>query len=334
VDFQEQDDGVGRTAKAGALQVSLRPGMSSIDEAKFSKYVRFDEGKLGAVAAAARYVLDKGTLELSGSDPITPRPHIVNDQIAIDAVHVDVTLAGPKMKASGAVQSVLQPKPKDQKSDTKTPSMLKSDQAVNIVGDDLDYDGGESKAVYKGNAKLWQADTTVVGQTIVLDNKNGDITATGSVTTTAMLQQHDKEKKKTDSVRSVGTAQEFKYEEAMRRATYTRDAHLSGPQGDISADRIELYLLPSGNEVDRAEAYADQGKLTLREQKRKTSGARLTYTAATDTYVVTGTPVTITDDCGAETVGRKLTFNAGSDTVVIESGGQGRTQTKTTGKCS
>ena len=128
--------------------------MSSIEDAKFSRNVRFEEAKLGAVAASARYVLDQGTLELSGSDPATPRPHLVNDQISIDAVHIDVTLAGPKMKASGAVQSVVQPKPKDQKSETKTPSMLKSDQAVNIVGDDLDYDGSESKAIYTGNARL------------------------------------------------------------------------------------------------------------------------------------------------------------------------------------
>jgi LPS export ABC transporter protein LptC len=335
VDFRESDAGGGRAAKAGSLDVSLKPGMSAIEEAKFSRNVRFEEAKLGTVAAAARYLLDKGTLELSGSEPGALRPHLVTEQITIDANRVDVTLAGPKMKASGAVQSVLQPKPKDQKSESKTPSMLKGDQAVNIVGDDLDYDGGESKAVYKGHAKLWQTDTTVQGQTLALDNKNGDITASGLVTTTAMLEQSNKDgaKQKRERVRSVGTAQEFKYEESMRRATYSREAHLSGPQGDMSADKIELYLLPSGNEVDRAEAYADQGKLTLREQKRKTSGARLTYTTANDTYVVTGTPVTIADECGSETVGRKLTFIAGTDTVIIESEGRGRTQTRSTGQC-
>jgi LPS export ABC transporter protein LptC len=337
VDFRESEAGNGRTARAGSLDVSLKPGMSGIEEAKFSRNVRFEEDKLGAVAAAARYLLDQGTLELSGSEPGALRPHIVNQQITIDAKSVDVTLAGPKMKASGAVQSVLLPKPKDQKSESKTPSMLKSDQAVNIVGDDLDYDGSESKAVYTGNARLWQNDTTVQGRTVALDNKNGDITATGSVTTTAMLEQQrngDKAKPRKERVRSVGTAQEFKYEESMRRATYSLDAHLSGPQGDMSADKIELYLLPSGNEVDRAEAYSDQGKLTLREQKRKTSGARLTYTTSNDTYVVTGTPVTITDECGSETVGRKLTFIAGTDTVIIESEGRGRTQTKSTGQCT
>jgi len=330
VDYRERDGSVGRAARSGSLDITLKPGMSSIEDANFTRNVRFEEGKLAAAAAVARYVLDKGTLELTGGDAAA-RPHIDNEQIGIDANRIDVVLEGPKMKASGDVRSVLQPKSKDQKSDTKTPSMLKSDQPVRILAGDLDYDGGQSKAIYTGNAKLWQADTTIQGQTLTLDNKAGDIAAAGSVTTTAMLDQRNKEKKKTERVRSIGTAKEFKYEEATRRATYAGDAHLSGPQGDMTAEKIELYLQPSGDEVDRAEAY---DKLTLREQKRKTTGARLTYTTVDDTYVITGAPVTIADDCGGETVGRKVTFMAGTDTVIIDSGGQGRTQTKSTGKCS
>lgn len=340
VDFRERDAGAGRAAKSASLEVTLKPGMSGIDDARFLRNVRFEQGTLGATAAEARYVLDKGTLALKGTDPFAPRPHIVNEQIAIDANNVDVVLEGPKMKAVGNVQSVLSPKPKDQKdqkdqkSTSRTPSMLKSDQTVNIVGDDLDYDATAAKAIYTGHAKLWQADTSIQGASLTLDNKSGDITATGSITTTAMLEQQDKEKNRKERVRSVGTAQQFTYEEATRRATYETDAHLSGPQGDMSAEKIELYLKPSGNEVDRAEAYGQQGKLTLREQKRRTTGTRLTYTTSNDTYIVTGTPVTIVNECGSETVGRTLTFIAGSDTVIIDSGGQGRTQTKSTGKCS
>jgi lipopolysaccharide export system protein LptA len=131
-------------------------------------------------------------------------------------------------------------------------------------------------------------------------------------------------------VRSTGTAKTFKYEEDGRRATYTGDAHLSGPQGDLTADRIELYLKPSGDEVDRAEAYDG---LTLREQNRKTTGSRLTYTTSDDTYVVSGLPVTVLDQCGRETVGRKLTFVKSADTINVDGNGQIRTQTKGGATC-
>ena len=50
---------------------------------------------------------------------------------------------------------------------------------------------------------------------------------------------------------------------------------MSGPQGDMTAATIELYLKPSGDELDRLEAYEG---VTLREpNRRKTTGSRLTY---------------------------------------------------------
>ena len=48
----------------------------------------------------------------------------------------------------------------------------------------------------------------------------------------------------------------------------------------MTAAKIELYLKPSGDELERAEAYEN---VTLREQNRKTTGARLTYTTADET---------------------------------------------------
>jgi LPS export ABC transporter protein LptC len=332
VEYREQNGQALRRAKANSLVASMKPGMSAIEDATFSNNVRFQEGLLGAQAAHARYVPAAGRLELTGVEAASPRPHIENEQIVIDATRLDVTLEGPKMKAVGAVSSVVKPaKSTDPNSTTKMPSMLKSDQVVYIAAAELDYDGEASTARYNGNAKLWQTDTSVQAKTLVLDNRKGDLTASGAVTTSTMLQQHDADnKQKAERTRSVGTSDDFLYEESLRRATYTGNAHLSGSQGDMTAVKIELYLKPSGDEVDRAEGY---DKLTLREPSRKTTGTRLTYTTADETYLVTGLPVTITDQCGRETKGRKLTFQKSTDTVVVDGQGQVRTQTKSSGQC-
>ncbi len=182
--------------------------------------------------------------------------------MTVDAVRIDVTLDGPKMKATGDVRSTIQPAKKDQaatdqKAATKMPSMLKGDQPVSVIGDALDYDGSVSKATYTGKAKLWQADTSINAQTLTIDNKEGDLTASGSVATSAMLEQGTKNAKAKERVRTMGTASDFVYEESMRRATYTKDAHLTGPQGDMTAAKIELYLQPSGDAVDRVEALRE-----------------------------------------------------------------------------
>ena len=163
----------------------------------------------------ARYLLDAGTLELSGSEPGALRPHVTGEQIAVDATHVDVTLAGPRFKASGDVKSVLQPPRNDPKSkETKMPSMLKGDKPVIIIANDLDYDGAASKASYSGSAQLFQEDTSIQAATLVVDNKSGDLFASGSAVTSTMLNYGDKTKMPRDRGRSIGKGADFKYEEA------------------------------------------------------------------------------------------------------------------------
>ena len=68
--------------------------------------------------------------------------------------------------------------------------------------------------------------------------------------------------------------------------------------------------------------------VTLREQNRETKGTKMIYTTANETYVVTGAPVKIIDECRRETTGKTLTFNKGTDRIVVDGGTQIRTQTK------
>ena len=160
VQYRERGAEVDRAASAAALDVGLTKGMGSIEDAKFTRNVRFEEGRMAAQAAAARYDLGKGTLELGGSEPRSVVPHMVNDQIVGDAAQIDVTLAGPKVVASGNVRSQLLPakkagKPGDAANDVKMPAMLKQDQPVIVVADALDYDGTRSLGTYTGSARLF-----------------------------------------------------------------------------------------------------------------------------------------------------------------------------------
>jgi lipopolysaccharide transport protein LptA len=315
------------SATSATLDVGLKPGMSEIEDARFARTVRFEQGALAATAAAARYDPAKGTLALSGMEgPAVPR--VVNQQIAVDAGAIDVTLDGPQVTAKGNVKSVLQPAKKDAASGAdngvRLPSMLKQDQPVNVTADNLDYDGTKSLATYTGDARLFQSDTSVKAKTIVLDDKLGDLTAGGDVASTTMLKQSESDRQNNQKQRSTATAKDMKYEDETRRLTYTGTAHLTGPEGDMSAARIELYLKPSGDELDRAEAYE---QMTLREQNRKTTGSRLTYTADDERYVITGKPVTIIDGCQRETTGTTLIFVRSTDNILIDGTGY-RTQTK------
>jgi len=328
VQFAERGQGVDRAARSGVMDVAMAPGFGAIEEATFERGVRFADGPMFATSARATYLLTRSVLELTGSEPAVPVPHVVNEQITVDAARVDITLEGPLVKATGSVKSVIQPK-KDKagRDEARLPAMLQEDQPVNVAADQLAFDGPRSRAVYTGNALLWQGETSIKGSAITIDSKSGDLSASGPVTTSAMLQQDDGKGRK-EKVNSVGTSREFAYLDAQRRATYTGEAHITGPQGDLTSPRVELFLQPSGDELERAEAYDG---VTLRGEGRKTTGQRLTFFGADQRYLVTGSPVTIVDECGRETTGRTLTFFRATDRIIVDGNEQVRTQTRGSG---
>lgn len=348
------DNAVDRVARAVTLDIALKPAMAGIEDARFAHSVRFVEGagdgpaddrcaagrssRFQMCAAAIRYDLERGILALSGSEPGSIKPRVINDRIAIDATRIDLTLAGPDVKATGAVKSVVTGQSAQgitsgrdggTKSDTRLPSMFKQDKPVNVTADALDYSGSVNKATYTGNAQLWQDETSLKGPSIILEDKTGDLTASGGVTTVTVRDSVKKDKK-TERVRSIASAVDFRYEESVHRATYTGNAHMNSPDGDMTAAKIELYLKPSGDELDRAEAYDN---VTLRDQNRTTTGARLTYTTGDQRYVVTGAPVKVLDECKRETIGRTLTYLKSAETITIDGNEQTRTQTKGSAQC-
>ena len=334
VEFREKGPNVDRVAKAASLDVALEPAMAGFREARFANGVQFVDGGMTSRSAAARYHLERGTLELTGSEPGALRPRVVNGQMAVDAARIDVVLAGPDLKAAGEVKSVVLGKggAGGKKSDTQLPSMFKPDKPVNVTADALDYSAASGRATYTGNAQLWQDETSIKGPSIVLDDKTGDLTAGGGVATVTVRDSLENNKK-IERVRSIANASDFRYEEAARRATYTGDAHMNSPDGDMTAARIELYLKPSGpggSDLERAEAYEN---VTLRDQNRTTTGARLTYTTADQRYVVRGAPVRVLDECRRETIGSTLTYLKSSETITIDGNEQTRTQTKGSGQC-
>ena len=88
--------------------------------------------------------------------------------------------------------------------------------------------------------------------------------------------------------------------------------------------RPELFLLPDVNELDRAEGYGANGAVIVKEEGRVATGARLTYTARNQSYLMTGTPVeaveTTPPDC-KKSFGAVLTFQRAVDTIEMKGNG-------------
>ncbi len=322
-----------RVARSKTLTVAVQPGFSAIDDARFEGAVRFEDGPTRAAAGQARYSVPKGLLILDGVDSTTGlKPRVNDDQVSIQGQHVEVALAGRKINARGDVSSVILGTSPSAAAGTRTvhrPAMLKADQSVFATSGTMDYDGVSGKAIYEGSTRLWQGDTAIQGERLTMDDQSGDLTAHGSVRTVFVMDQEDAATKKTTRSQSVGRADDMKYEDAVRRLTYTGAAQMGGVQGDLRGDKIEVYLNASGNEMDRIEAYA---KVTLKSEGRTATGDRLTYFSADERYEMLGAPVKIVEEC-RETIGRSLTFFRSADRILVDGREERRTETKGGAKC-
>ena len=107
---------------------------------------------------------------------------------------------------------------------------------------------------------------------------------------------------------------------------------LVGAQGDITGDKIELFMKANTNELERAEVY---GAVKVKQAGRIATGTHLTYTAATDEYLMIGAPVEIIEaqkDGCSQTRAANARFNRTSEAARVE-GTTGIPQTTQSIKC-
>lgn len=329
-----------RTARSDSLVVNTKPGFGAVERADFRGNVTFTEGtEVTAYAPQALYYVDRDRLELMPGEGLPGRaPQIIDSRLSVTARAITFTIGTREMNADTKVRSTILPQKKGAPAGgtSKLPSMLDDDEQVNVTANRLTYKGSGSSAVYAGAAQMWQGnDTTIKADTITVDDKTGNLTATGGVTTLFSFEEVDKKTNTRERMQTTGNAERFTYDDARRVATYTGKAHINGPQGDVTGERIELYTKAGVNELERAEAYGPG--LVVIEGKRRVTGTHLTYTAADERYLIVGTPVEIIEaKSGACTqmLGASATFSRTTEAVNVE-GIPGRfpTETKTLPKC-
>jgi lipopolysaccharide export system protein LptA len=344
-----------RTSRSRTLVVQTAPGLGDIKEADFRGNVDIQDGATSAEGQRAIYRVAEDTFHLAPSNDPGPPPSVNDGRVLVRARTITFGIASKTLRAETDVRSSIQPskparaspgaaaagkpatggKPGTPVAGRTTasageggrlPSMLKQDEPVNVTSNRLDYDGGAGKATYTGNAKLFQDNTYISGDTIIVDDKTANLIARGNVRSVMFFEEEDSTTKKTRLVQTTATGDTLVYDDAKRLATYTSGpsakAHVVGTQGDVTADTIQLFLKEGGNELERAEA---DGNVVVTEGFRTATGTHLTYTPENETYVMPGTPVQIEErasptDCKI-TEGSVLNFRRTSVDVRINGNG-------------
>lgn len=299
VDYQESRPArrnitaVDRRATSESLQLETKPGLGAIEKADFRGNVEFKDADVTAKAPRGVYHVERDRIELMPSDGDPGLPPTVEDaKISVGARTIEFTLGTRDMSADTKVRSTLKQQKAGSRQQAKVPSVLKQDAPIYVTANTLRYQGAASRAVYSGSVVMWQeGDSTIKGDTLTLDDKTGNLQVDGNVVTVYWLEETDRktgEKKKT---LTTGRSKTFVFDDKRRLGTYTGNAQLDGPQGNLTGHKIEIFLKANENEVERLEAFAEDVDVAIRDGKRRSYGRHLTYTAADDKYLMVGTPV-------------------------------------------
>jgi LPS export ABC transporter protein LptC len=337
---------IDRSARSLRLIATTKPGFGDIEQADFHGNFKFGDGKLSAEAPRGLYAMNADRIDLSPSsgDP-GPTPFVNDGQSLVEAKNIQVSPTSRKLTADTNVRSTIQPKrgegergrggrgiaPVGQPGEpaSRMPAMLKKDRPVYVASSRLVFDG-VAEATYSGTARLWQdqSQSKIDADTIVLNDRTGNMTARTNVSTSMLLEEIDPNTKEKKVSLTTATSDLLVYEDAKRLAVYTgskaKQANMKGPYGDVTSNRIDLYLKEGGDELDRAEAH---GAVTVKEALRTATGDVLVYTAANDTYTMTGNPVEAVErDAPASTtckrtLGTTLTFTRSVGSIRAETNG-------------
>lgn len=329
VDFRE--GGTARTPatrQATSQTLTLALGADGVAErANFLGDARFQNGTLRASAAEARYFMSGDRLELLAPAGAVP-PSVTDTGLQVDAAAITIGLATTAVTATGAVSSVMQPAAdRPGEGAARTPALLDGGQPLMASAAALEYDSQARMAVYTGKARLWQGDTTIIAERIVLDEQRGNLAASGGVRSTLSLQPPPGS---SGPRGTIARGDEMSYDDTARTVTYNKAAQMNGPQGELTADRIALVLASPGRALERIEGY---GSVVAHVAARDARGQRLTYHADDERYVLTGAPVQFTEDCRV-TTGRTLTFFGTAGKLIVDGNQTTRTVTTGGGKCT
>jgi lipopolysaccharide export system protein LptA len=342
----------GRTVHSERLDLSL--SSDSVTGATFDGAVAFEEPAFRAQSSNARYDPVAGTLHLAGSDR-RGQPCVADDRIAVDAQTIDVTVESRRLKAAGTVKTQLRPEGATERAsspcaialrsaarkpaadatanDSKLPGLLKSDQIVNATAETLEYGGTGQSLLFTGNATLFQGrDTAMRGDRISIDQESGNLVASGG----ARFEQAASESADDVSAR----AEEISYTDSSRRIEYRSTpaggaktpngtVRVNGPQGNLEASRIEVFLQKESGRAERLEAYEH---VTARIDTKTATADHLTYVASADRYELTGgaAPAKIVYECTTQ-IGKTLTYSKADGSIFADGKDELRARTSNAG---
>jgi lipopolysaccharide transport protein LptA len=191
-----------------------------------------------------------------------------------------------------------------------------------ITAGSFDYTARTKRAVYEDGALLRSGkDEIRAGGITITEGAGGKRTLEASGRVVARMQPKGEGATRAPAVVEARAA-DMVFDEARNRITYRGDVLIR--QGDIQtkSPAATLFLNPDGGSIKTLEAGEP---VEVQQAERKATGSKGTYTPSTETMVLVGDDVVLSDSSG-RVQGRSLTFHVGDERVLVDGREEIRTQ--------
>lgn len=192
---------------------------------------------------------------------------------------------------------------------------------VFATSDSAEFLTAEEKAVYSGNARVWQGNNFLRGDRIEISQREQKVTASGNVQSLLFDARKDPRQ---NGVPVFGSGQMMTYEARGRKLTYEKGVELRQGSDRIAGEKLVAVLDDRGELV---QAVANE-HVMVSQPGRKASGEYAQYDVAADTVVMRGSPVRVDDSTNGSTEAAELTISLRDRRV----DGEGRTKTNSSGR--
>ena len=304
---------VPRTLECKRFVAKINPATGQADTIEFLKDVSFARASERATSQRALYTGSRATLTLT-EDPV-----LVDEQqgTELHAQAIDIKTDLGDVQGREGVRHILRGR-----SGGRTGLLGSGDDPTLITAGQFDYTAKTKLASYEHDVLLRSGkDEVRAGGIKILERPDGKrrLDATGRVVSRMQPKAASGEKVPATVEARAG---DMTYDEALNQILYKGDVVIR--QGDIQtkSPAATLSLNPDGGSIKTLEAGEP---VEVQQSTRRASGSKGTYTPSSETMVLVGDDVKLTDATG-EVQGRSLTFHVGDERVLVDGREEVRTQ--------
>lgn len=328
-------------------------------------------GAQNSMATADRAEYDGATDTVT----LTGKPVFRDETLEMTADQFSVERSAGDMLASGSVQATVR-----SGNQAISGGLMSGNLPTHVVADQARMLHDSQKAIFTGHARLWQGENSVEAPAIELSQKMQTLTAYGNADCkqcvhTTFLGESDQakpalsgkpnarntgESTENDARRGPSTfrivSQRLLYSDAERKATFSDRVEAISSNGDVFADRVEVFLTPAKgqskakvgtgpaqamNKVPPAGRNSPQssverlvatGHVVIAQPGRRGTGTQLVYSSSDGQFVLTGDsahPPQVVDSIQGRVTGEVLTFSSQAQAIIVKGSANSAAVTKT-----